>query len=533
MPVNENEKIVTLKILSLRDKEKFFVPSYQRGYRWTEFEVRALLDDIWEFDTQNGALEYCLQPLIVRRQGDSFEVVDGQQRLTTLFIFMRIIQEKDDEEKPLFSIEYETRRDSAAFLNGLSEKTCDDESNIDYHFMGSVYKAIKKWISDKVEIGEGTASNVRNRLYDKMINNVFVIWYELPQNSDPIEMFSKVNAGKIPLTDSELIKALLLNRDNFDANEADKRQTEISVSWERIERELNNDSLWYFLKNTGNRIFETRIDLIFDLLAAEYKTDFALDIQESQPHFSFLVLNSVLKQSGAHGKGVMEIWKDAEKKYEMLRSWYEDFDLYHLIGYLLAQGKRISEIQKLIGKSGKKRALTDLIDEIKNEFPGDKKFPQNIDTLIFGKDSKQIRRVLLLFNIAVHVCESDRQTRFPFDIFKKEKWDIEHIHATADDADDPDDMLKNLTLLNADVNRSYKDAPFSEKRKVIIARERAGKFIPICTKNVFLKYYSEEVSDFDLWSEDDKAAYIEKMKSALEDLFGGSWINTKKGEDTL
>lgn len=527
MPVSEDDKIITLKILSLKEKRRFFVPSYQRGYRWTDFEVWALLDDIWEFDTQNGTLEYCLQPLIVRRQDDKFEVVDGQQRLTTLFIFMRIIEEKDSDEKPLFLIEYETREDSAAFLSNLSEQTCEDDSNIDYHFMGGAYKTIKKWINDKVEKGAGTASNVRNRLYDKMMNNVFVIWYELPQNSDPIEMFSKVNVGKIPLTDSELIKALLLNKENFNINESDKRQTEISVSWERIERELNNDSFWYFLKNNGNDNPETRIDLIFELLAMDYKRNFGLEIQENQPHFSFLILNCVLKQSEVLGKGVMEIWKDVEKKYEKLRSWYEDFNLYHLIGYLLAQDKRISDIQKLIGENGKKQTLKNLLEGVKEQLP------PNIETLIAGKNSKQIRRILLMFNIAVLVCESDKQTRFPFDIFKKEKWDIEHIHATADDSDEPDDMLENLTLLNADINRSYKNEPFDVKRKVIIQREKSGKFIPICTKNVFLKYFSENVSDYDLWSEDDKSAYLEKIKSTLDKLFSGDWIDKKEGENAI
>ena len=69
---------------------RFFVPSYQRGYRWTKYKVDALLDDINEFSIE-GNMRYCIQPLIVKGRNDgSFEVVDGQQRLRTMYIFMKI-----------------------------------------------------------------------------------------------------------------------------------------------------------------------------------------------------------------------------------------------------------------------------------------------------------------------------------------------------------------------------------------------------------------------------------------------------------
>ena len=96
---------------------RFFVPAYQRGYRWTENEVEALLDDIYEFSTE-GQKKYCIQPLIVkRREDDSFEVVDGQQRLTTIFIFMKIAEEKT--EYIPFELEFETRKNSQEFLSKL------------------------------------------------------------------------------------------------------------------------------------------------------------------------------------------------------------------------------------------------------------------------------------------------------------------------------------------------------------------------------------------------------------------------------
>lgn len=63
----------------------FYIPSYQRGYRWSETEVVRLLDDIY----QNGKKNYCLQPVVVRKKEDQYELIDGQQRLTTLYLIYK------------------------------------------------------------------------------------------------------------------------------------------------------------------------------------------------------------------------------------------------------------------------------------------------------------------------------------------------------------------------------------------------------------------------------------------------------------
>jgi hypothetical protein len=143
-------------------------------------------------------------------------------------------------------------------------------------------------------------------------------------------------------------------------------------------------------------------------------------------------------------------------------------------------------------------------------------------------DNQKIRRLLLLFNIATLVCKSEKQYRFPFDIYKGEtgdriKWDIEHIHATADETDDADDSLWNLTLLEQGTNRSplYADKPFDEKRKVILERESKGLFVPLCTKNIFLKAYSSKLDNMDQWSSDDKKDYIAEMEKTFKDFFDG------------
>ena len=79
----------------------------------------------------------------------------------------------------------------------------------------------------------------------------------------------------------------------------------------------------------------------------------------------------------------------------------------------------------------------------------------------------------------------------------------------------PDDRICNLVLLNASINRSYGNAFFSEKRKAIIANDSKGIFIPVCTKNVFLKYYSTHVGDPEQWEEEDKNDYGKQINDIL------------------
>ena len=99
----EDNKIYTLTVSEISGK-KFFIPAYQRGYRWTEQQVLDLLNDVNEFKTGGDNAWYCLQPLVVRLmnpedkrlvlendKSEWYEVIDGQQRLTTTFL---IIMEK-------------------------------------------------------------------------------------------------------------------------------------------------------------------------------------------------------------------------------------------------------------------------------------------------------------------------------------------------------------------------------------------------------------------------------------------------------
>ena len=128
-------------VSSLRDKS-FFIPNYQRGYKWEKEQVVDLLNDIEDFmnaDHEKIGETYCIQPLVVGYTEDnktlldkiketdslaeiqhllenrSLEVIDGQQRLTTIFLILSAlgINKPDDN---FYSLEYETRHGSCNYL---------------------------------------------------------------------------------------------------------------------------------------------------------------------------------------------------------------------------------------------------------------------------------------------------------------------------------------------------------------------------------------------------------------------------------
>ena len=205
----------------------FFVPGYQRGYRWGRQEVEALLNDLWEFYLQTDGEKnvfYCLQPIVLYKDEQAREnLLDGQQRLTTIYLLLSYLDTRRREEgydKPLFTLEYATREDSADFLAKklfASEKP-EVASNVDYHYMRAAYGYIKDWFTQAPK-HPGAAGKLIPLLLDEDGKgpNVRVIEYYVEDDSDPIDVFLRLNQGKIPLTDAELTKALFLQSDKYDA----------------------------------------------------------------------------------------------------------------------------------------------------------------------------------------------------------------------------------------------------------------------------------------------------------------------------
>ncbi len=591
------ESKLVLKCIDDLLKEDFFIPDYQRGYRWSSNQVKALLDDVWKFrqdsDEASKKVFYCLQPIVVAPGNDGWIVIDGQQRLTTIHLILTFLEDSLGKRQPKnFSLKYQTRPDSEQYLKNPDPKKAKE--NPDYHHMFEAYKTIKNWFEKKS--GNTEINFVQTLLNsDEEGKNVKVIWYEVaPDGANHIDIFTRLNIGKIPLTNSELIKALLLQKDNFEEGRATLKQIQIATEWDNIELTLHHPEFWYFIYDTSNGFgYDNRIEYIFDLMYNRNITD--------EPYFTFYNFVEEAQESKIEaGKiDIDALWLKIKRYFLTFDEWYNDRDLYHLIGYLVTCGIDINTLKDANRNKTKDAFKEYLQDEIRSQVNF------QVENLEYGytSDRERIRKVLLLFNIQTLMVNKGADVRFPFSRYKQEYWDIEHIRSQTeqeingsnqrlawindvvdyftgqsaetfsseadansfdlnkleedtrtlcerlidmygqDDLDDEGfnelradvethfkersadgqteiesvDSIGNLALLDEVTNRSYKNALFPIKRKKIIENDGVGKFVPICTKNVFLKYYSSQLDDLMYWKESDAKAYQDAIIHTLKD----------------
>ena len=165
-------------------------------------EATKLLDDISEIDDKRD-YRYCLQPIVVKKNENLLELIDGQQRLTTIFLILKVIKSYLPSVEPKFCLSYEVRTRSEQYLNNISDNSLED--NIDFYFIKKAYLSIKDWFNKQSDPMLAAIN-----FYKKISEKVDVIWYEVDSQEDGNSLFQRLNIGKIPLTSSELVKAIFL-----------------------------------------------------------------------------------------------------------------------------------------------------------------------------------------------------------------------------------------------------------------------------------------------------------------------------------
>jgi hypothetical protein len=442
----------------------FFVPSYQRGYRWGRQEVEALLNDLWEFYLQtkdkkdeeerenlleeNKNVFYCLQPIVLYKDEQAQEnLLDGQQRLTTIYLLLSYLDSRRREEgydKPLFTLEYATREDSADFLAKklFDSEESEEASNVDYHYMRAAYGYIKDWFTQAPK-HPGAAAKLIPLLLDEDGKgpNVRVIEYHVEDNSDPIDVFLRLNQGKIPLTDAELTKALFLQSDKYDAQllpYVSPKLDLIASEWYAYEQQLSVPKFWHFISPYDAQSTPPSIRLLLELAARDlqsetsYKDTPELWELKKYTHPCYTIFSDYLQgYSGEERlKKIGEIWERIYTIFGLISEWYEDQELYHYVGYLMctesSSSKRITLLRKLL-KQAKTCTAPEFKASLRREI-GKKIEAICLNELSYEERPADIHWVLLLHNIHQHIFTSE-QIRFPFDLYTKEKWSLEHIYA--------------------------------------------------------------------------------------------------------
>lgn len=553
----------------LNIKETFFVDSYQRGYRWGIPEVVALLKDIDSFSKSKSENEvYWLQPIVVKKINkkettqEVYELIDGQQRLTTIFLILSYLKNETN-----ISIDYNTRTSSSAFLNRLNEvetfnswpeyisKYSEDNKIDNFHFF-QARTTIKNWFEN----------NINNEFINCLLDDTQIIWYEVKDGSESKDIFQRINVGKIPLTNAELIKALYLNS-KIDT----QKRNEIAEKWDRIEYGLKDNKLWGFLNQNQNEM-PNRIEFIFNLISDKFKNE---KNKEEILH-TFLFFNDL--------RNLEENWKQVEIYYNTFLEWYEKPELYHYIGFLIATG--FESAKSLVKKYNNGIILNNPKSNFLSEVKGiikDNIKDYNIEDLSYDqkKDYHKIINTLLLFNIHT-TLKTTPDNYFPFEKYKEKNWSLEHIHAQqskeltdkeavlswinetssilnkfifdelksveaksileilnniklvtkpdiksiqervfnffSDNNNENVHSISNMALLDKDINSALNNSIYPIKRiKIFDAEKNNPKevFIPICTKNVFLKYYSQDISQMYFWSMSDKNEYLNEIQKCF------------------
>ncbi|MDD6869640.1 MAG: DUF262 domain-containing protein [bacterium] len=610
----------------------FSIPSYQRGYRWESSEVGItdndvkqvddLLNDLTAFANANAhhAANYYLQPLMVKPkqiQGTyEWDVLDGQQRLTTLLLVLRCINEKlySNNPLPLYSIRYENRKqlDFGKITYNRISPNYDfpvASDNLDSYFVRKAKDRIERWYDEEIKNDQSLQDKIKELLFypDKSRTGVSsppslrakFIWYNVEPISatvplltgnrlHDIEIFNRLNRGKISLTSSELIKALfLLCIKNSPSSGSSLISPDTLVrKWDEMGKKFQNDEFWKMIAPKDTE-YSNRMDLLFDFIR-----DCLGGKEQSSYRFYYGKMHPLL--SSPNIRQVENLWNEIKLFFDTLCKWHENVQMHNYIGFLVDNGERISSIYNRIS-NGK-----NLADIIKVSIGI--KYVDDIETLNYQdrNDLVKIRKILLLFNVLT--CDKYGQ-KFPFNLYRDNAYDVEHINSQTDNPIDKIDekrewivehaiaclwydrteknakgftqaaieardliikgikllkdfqkngkdlgekfkpyreevenyyargsnsdnrhLIGNLTLLNSSINREYKNALFPKKLRTLKRSDQEGVYIPLCTKYMFLKYYSNpqgNVSAFNMmrWRDEDQEEYIKAIKDTIKIIF--------------
>lgn len=496
------ENKIELKSVCELLEMKFYIPNYQRGYRWADQQVIDLLNDIWEFSKRkkNDYEFYCLQPLVVKKIDEFhkkelqldvneqwYEVIDGQQRLTTIYLILSAMRDAISIlglPTELYELQYQRTiegYDFTHFLKNIENITKVKNGHIEYYHVSSAYLTIKEWLKIKrVNIGDFCNAFFKYELDNSnpprdKANNIRFIWYE-SVDEDPVRVFRRLNNGKIKLTDAELVKALILNRSNF-GEETDEhlklRQQEIASEWDNIEYALQNDEFWLFLRNideSDKYKHSTRIDFIFDLMCEQQSLG-KFDNIGTDEHRTFRYFYEFFHTGNKNGSEIIkQCWTEVKKYFQTFQEWYNDLELYHYVGYLIHQGEHLDELYKLWNnESSKENFVSKLKDKIKEKIKKCNDLAKQYE--IDGPSKTTCKPLLLLHNIQTIINQNNQLKskeeykltvfyKFPFHVFKKEKWDVEHIDSnTTNELEKPKDQKEWLkySVLGAELNNELKE----------------------------------------------------------------------------
>lgn len=427
----------------LEGKEGYYIAKYQRGFKWGKY-VRIMLDDIKNACNKNSDKDYFLNFISLMEneiKGKKyFELIDGQQRITTLVLFWSYIYNYKDSLDINISATYNgintnltdkllisrQQSDSLIELLDITKPCADTQDN--YYLREAINQIIDF-------LGE-----LKNEHYDLqkyltyLSNHVKVIINEEKTDVTPAELFGNLNSNKVDLTDTYLVKGLLLSLASRDTdNQEGKRYREIMESrtvmgrlWDEIYYWIDSKPVkYYFFGIDFPSVKSTHpMDVLIIMTANKLKIQIDKEDKDSYPIF-----NSIFKQIHSYN-AASQFLSQLKAYYWFFRRLFDSTNntIHNLLGLTLYNfSNNQDERLKLLTKLTEKKNDTEILSYIKIlQYD----ILKNIDVskLTYGsKQDKNIYKILL--SISAIGDKLGHLGKFDFYNFlnKKNGWSIEHI----------------------------------------------------------------------------------------------------------
>src|SRR5690554_1387971 len=568
----------------------YHIPAYQRGYKWGSGEgeaVTLLLEDLLSAFRQKKE-EYYLQyitvkPITVEKKGLCLEVIDGQQRITTLSIILSVLADLSDEP----SLNYANEKLHYAIRENFFDEYVYDTNNL---------KKIKSTSWEKfIEVGreklnkqdvyylhaavqkcfsflEGNKNFSLSGFYDFVLNSTKVIVNSIEQHVASETVFKNLNSNQVPLSETELIKALLITnagRKQVNQSEAHFREVmEVRLGLGRMWDDIQN---WSSIPSIKTFYFNSRDDAMHEFLklVALVMGIKSLPAKEKSKTENKRQLFNFFSKAD-----VKEVIAQMVELHKRLADWYSQDNLYHLIGFCRFAKESGHNNLKFIADCYKVSTKPELYESLKSKknklIKGEEGNALKPSALSYGEDTDQIHAILLSLSVFSQSADSEKQhisRRFDFNSFVKEQWSLEHIFPqtpegkknilTDDDkknirkmledekidisdelekalnADKRDENQKNLIskaisecksvhgignlcLLTVQNNSELSCGFFNDKRKKILSMLQEGSFVPRHTFDVFSKMFEGSNDDLSRWSLDDIKEHMEHIAKRME-----------------
>lgn len=456
----------------LKDDEKYYIAPYQRGYKWkstTKYDqVPQLLIDIYKAYIQETE-EYYLQYITVKGSTDdkkNIEVLDGQQRLTTLSLLFYVAEGVSKNTSNFSNIafgklKYSRHESSESPEVDIFEEVIkhlkDDKLRDNEIETQNMFYLVRAARCIQGFLGKLLDTEKLSAFLEYLKEHVKIILNRENDFSSSEDIFANLNDNKVALTNSYLIKGLLLTlagrNDKLQRcrtyKEIVDKRTIMGRNWDEISSWFNKEEVCVYFFKDKNGMEEILNIALEKYIASKDKDDLTEPsndeeilnyFKESEKESKISEANNLFNRfdeeirTPKSANEVLDIIKHIYRKFKSIYDDYEDSSLYNLLGYVLFSEGVKYDIKNIIDSS------YDKIREDCEKFIYEKIFDKidiekKQEDLAYRPNNPNLKNLLLAFSvfpedlcIPKRMKDTSTSYRFDFYAYYKKKWTFEHIY---------------------------------------------------------------------------------------------------------